>query len=54
MGSDLGAKMTQALVDESCGHLCFGLPHVSLTEEELSIQVRDVNGVHVDDMDVLG
>ena len=54
MGSNLGPEMTQALVDEGCCHLCLGLSNICLTEEELSIEVGDINGVHVDDMDILG
>jgi len=38
---------------EGCSHFCFRFADVSLSKEELTVQVRDIDGVHVYDVDVL-
>jgi hypothetical protein len=37
-----------SLVDEARSHLGLGLAHVGRSEQELAVQVRDVDRVHVD------
>ena len=39
-------------VDELCGHLGLEPPHVLVSEKELTVQVGDVDRVHVDYVDV--
>ena len=45
--------MTQTFVDESSSNLRFGLANICLAEEELPIQIRDINRVHVNDVNIL-
>mmetsp|Transcript_34937 Transcript_34937/g.88023 ORF Transcript_34937/g.88023 Transcript_34937/m.88023 type:complete len:524 (+) Transcript_34937:51-1622(+) len=47
---DLGAQHTR--VDALRSDLRFGLAHVRHAEQELSVEVGDVDGVHVNDVDV--
>ncbi len=53
MCCDFGPQVTQAFVDKGCSHLGLGLSNICLSEEELPVQIGDVNGVHVNDMNVL-
>lgn len=53
MCRDFGPQVTQASVDKGCSYLGLGLSNICLSEEELSVQIGDVNGVHVNDMNVL-
>mmetsp|Transcript_102123 Transcript_102123/g.288409 ORF Transcript_102123/g.288409 Transcript_102123/m.288409 type:complete len:208 (+) Transcript_102123:745-1368(+) len=48
----LDAQMAQALVHERGCDLGLGSAYVPLPEQELTVQVRDVNRVHVYDVDV--
>jgi hypothetical protein len=34
-----------SLLDESSGNLSFGFTDICLTEEELPVQIRDINGI---------
>ena len=45
--------MTQTFVDEGSSNLRFGLANICLAEEELPIQIRDINRVHVNDVNIL-
>jgi len=49
--SDLDALHSP--LDKPCGHFSLGLAHILLAEEELTVEVGDVDRVHVDDMDIL-
>lgn len=42
-----------SFLDKLGGDFSFVFTNVGVAEEELAVQVRDVDGVHVDDMDVL-
>ena len=42
-----------ALHDPRSRHVSFGLAHVTRAEQKLTVEVGHVDGVHVDDVDLL-
>lgn len=41
-----------ALVDKFCSHFSLGLPDVLFTEEKLAVEVGQVDGVHINHMEI--